>query len=79
MRQQGKGSGFGLNYAVGGSNPSCLALKWSEKRKIMIGLSRIVITTGCPTPDIMCSVGSGIPRTALRGWLPLLTATVVRR
>lgn len=79
MRQQGKGSGFGLNYAVGGSNPSCLALKWSEKRKIMIGLSRIVMTTGCPTPDIMCSVGSEIPGTALRGWLPLLTATVVRR
>lgn len=24
MRQQGKGSGFGLIYAVEGSNPSCL-------------------------------------------------------
>lgn len=37
------------------------------------------MTTGCPTPDIMYSVGSEIPGTALRGWLPLLTATVVRR
>jgi hypothetical protein len=60
-RQDG---GFGLIYAVGGPIPSRLALKWSEKRKIMIGLSRIVMTTGCPTPDIMCPGGSemlGLP------------------
>lgn len=48
MRQQG-GSGFTSYFTLsGGSNPSCLAMKWSEKRKIMIGLSRMCNDNGMP-------------------------------